>query len=169
MSIFVSPLAFVAANLVYSVIVFGGVALILIIINAIFLWQIITMRRRLKIFFRSRQAQDLESVIAQQIKRQIKSEKDIQELFKSSRELWKMIAKCVQKIGVVRFNPFKDTGSDQSFAIALMDLSDNGLVISSLFTREGTRIYSKPLEKGKSKYPLSEEEQQAIELARGQE
>jgi len=168
MSIFMSPLEFVAANLVYTVIAFGGVALVLIIVNAILLRQIIIMRQRLKIFFQSRQAQDLESVIAQQIKRQIKSEKDIQELFKSSRESWKLIAKCVQKVGVVRFNPFKDTGSDQSFAIALMDRSDNGLVISSLFTREGTRVYSKPLEKGKSKYPLSEEEEQAIGRAQEQ-
>lgn len=160
---------FVAANLVYSLIAFGGVALVLIIINAALLWQIIIMRQRLKIFFQSRQAQDLESVIAQQIKRQIKSERDIQELFKSSRESWKLITKCVQKVGVVRFNPFKDTGSDQSFAIALMDLSDNGLIISSLFTREGTRVYSKPLEKGKSKYPLSEEEKHAIGQAQEQQ
>ncbi len=161
--------AFVAANLFYSVIAFGGAALISIIINAILLWQIIIMRQRLKIFFQSRQAQDLESVIAQQIKRQIKSERDIQELFKSSRESWKLITKCIQKVGVVRFNPFKDTGSDQSFAIALMDISGNGLVISSLFTRDGTRIYSKPLEKGKSKYPLSEEEQRAIKRAQEQQ
>ncbi|MBI4837530.1 MAG: DUF4446 family protein [Candidatus Portnoybacteria bacterium] len=164
MSIF----AFVAANLIYSVIAFGGLLMISSVVNAVLFWQIVTMRRRLKIFFQSRQAQDLESVIAQQIKRQIKSEKDIQELFKSSRESWRLITKCVQKVGVVRFNPFKDTGSDQSFAIALMDLSDNGLVISSLFTREGTRIYSKPLEKGKSKYPLSEEEQRAIGQAQEQ-
>lgn len=156
---------FVAANLVYTAIAFGGIALTLIIINVILLWQIMVMRQRLKIFFQSRQAQDLESIIAQQIKRQIKSEKDIQELFKSSRESWKLIAKCIQKVGVVRFNPFKDTGSDQSFAIALMDLSDNGLVISSLFTREGTRVYSKPLEKGKSKYQLSEEEAAAMKQA----
>ncbi len=127
------------------------------------------MRQRVNIFFQSRQAQDLESVIAQQIKRQIKSERDIQELFKSSRESWKLITKCIQKVGVVRFNPFKDTGSDQSFAIALMDISGNGLVISSLFTRDGTRIYSKPLEKGKSKYPLSEEEQRAIKRAQEQQ
>jgi hypothetical protein len=69
---------------------------------------------------------------------------------------------------VVRFNPFKDTGSDQSFALALMDFADNGLAISSLFTRDGTRVYSKPIEKGKSKYPLSEEEKRAIEQAKEQ-
>jgi hypothetical protein len=159
---------FVTANSTYSTIIFGILILVSIIANIILLWQIISIRRRLKIFFQSRQAQDLESVIAQQIKRQMKSEKDIQELFKSSRDLWKLTAKCIQKVGVVRFNPFKDTGSDQSFALALMDFADNGLAISSLFTRDGTRVYSKPIEKGKSKYPLSEEEKRAIEQAKEQ-
>jgi len=105
--------------------------------------------------------------LAQQIKRQIKSEKDIKELLKSSRDLWKIALKSVQKVGVVRFNPFKDTGGDQSFAIALLDASDSGLVISSLYTRDGVRVFSKAIEKGKSKYQLSEEEKQAIEKAKG--
>jgi hypothetical protein len=58
-------------------------------------------------------------------------------------------------------------GGDQSFAIALLDGDDNGLTLSSLYTREGTRIYSKSIVAGKSeKYPLTEEEKQAIEIAK---
>lgn len=130
------------------------------------LLQTIKNNKRLKIFFSGRRARDLEEVIAQQIKRQIKSETEIKELFQSSRDLWKIANKSVQKVGIVRFNPFKDTGGDQSFAIALLDLKDSGVVISSLYSREGARIYSKPIDKGKSKYQLSEEEKMAIEKAK---
>ncbi len=145
--------------------VISAAVILLLILNIFLLVHILGMRDRLKKFFLGRNAKDLEDVLAQQIKRQMKSESDIKELFKSSRDLWKITLKSVHKVGVVRFNPFKDTGGDQSFAIALLDSSDSGIVISSLFTREGTRIYSKPIDKGKSKYPLSEEEKTAIEKA----
>ena len=73
-----------------------------------------------------------------------------------------MTSRSIQKVGVVRFNPFKETGGNQSFSIALLDSKDNGLVISSLFTRQGTRIYAKPVKNGKSTYQLSKEELEAI-------
>jgi len=75
--------------------------------------------------------------------------------------------KHVQKVGVVRFNPFKDIGGDQSFSIALLDEEDNGLVITSLYGREGNRVYAKPIEGGQSKYQLSDEEKEAISRAIG--
>ena len=76
-----------------------------------------------------------------------------------------MAQKSVQKVGVVRFNPFTETGSDQSFSVALLDPDDNGLTISGLFVREGTRLYVKPVSAGSSKYPLTKEEKQAIDAA----
>ena len=70
--------------------------------------------------------------------------------------------RSVQRIGIVRFNPFNDTGGDQSFAIALLNGSGDGLVISSLFSRTGNRIFAKSILQGRSKYPLTAEEEQAI-------
>lgn len=64
----------------------------------------------------------------------------------------------VQKIGFVRFNPFHNTGGDNSFIVALLDRRNNGILISSLYTREGVRVYAKNIEKGISKNALSEEE-----------
>ncbi len=69
------------------------------------------------------------------------------------------------RLGVVRFNPFEDTGGDQSFAIALVDKQGDGVVISSLHGRKETRIYAKPLKKRKSTYPLTEEEKEAMARA----
>jgi len=73
----------------------------------------------------------------------------------------------LQKVGVVRFNPFKDMGGDQSFSIALLDSRNNGLVVSSLYSREGNRVYAKPVKGGQSEYQLSEDEKEAIRRAQG--
>lgn len=71
-----------------------------------------------------------------------------------------------QHFGMIRFNAFSNTGSDLSFAIALLDDNYNGFVMSSIYGREESRIYAKPLEHGKSTYQLTKEEEQAIEVAK---
>jgi hypothetical protein len=71
----------------------------------------------------------------------------------------------LQHIGLVRFNPFDDTGSDQSFALALLDERRDGVVISSLHGRNNTRLFAKPVTGGESAHTLSEEELQAIRIA----
>lgn len=70
-----------------------------------------------------------------------------------------------QKISLVRFNPFGDTGGDQSFSLAVLDAHNSGYVLTSIHGRQGTRVYIKPLDFGKSRYSLSEEEQLAISQA----
>ncbi len=72
----------------------------------------------------------------------------------------------IQGVGIVRFNPFKETGGNQSFSIALLDGNKDGVVITSLYGREGNRVFAKPIKKGKSEYLLTEEEKRAIEQAK---
>lgn len=73
----------------------------------------------------------------------------------------------IQKIGLVRFNPFKDTGGDQSFILSLTDGNDTGVIISGLYSRSGTRWYAKKVVKGKSlDHELSEEEIKALSQAK---
>ena len=72
----------------------------------------------------------------------------------------------LQKVGIVRFNPFMEVGGNQSFSIALLDGNDNGIVITSLYTRERNRVYGKPIKNGQSEYLLSEEEKKAIGKAK---
>ena len=69
----------------------------------------------------------------------------------------------VQKVGFVRFNPFHDTGGDNSFILVLLDAEHTGVMISSLFTREGVRIYGKAIDRGQSKHQLSQEEKAVLE------
>ena len=72
---------------------------------------------------------------------------------------------AVQRIGVVRFNPFADTGGQQSFAVAMVDGRGSGIVISSLHSRQQTRVYLKQVTEGRSETALSEEETQALRQA----
>ncbi len=71
----------------------------------------------------------------------------------------------VQKVGIVRFNPFKEIGGDHSFSLALLDGEDSGVIITCLHTRERTRVYMKSIKKGKSELELSGEEKKALEKA----
>ena len=77
----------------------------------------------------------------------------------------KNLENCIQKIGIVRYNAFKDTGSDLSFTLALLDEKNNGVVLNGIYSREMSNIYAKPVKEGKSQYTLSEEEQEAIKRA----
>lgn len=105
-----------------------------------------------------------------------KEPENLEEILKSFQELKKEFKKvskelvdlkkenkfAIQKIGVVRFNPFSDVGGGQSFSIALLDANNDGVVITSLYTREGNRVYGKPIKNSQSEYQLSDEEKQAI-------
>lgn len=75
------------------------------------------------------------------------------------------VTRSVQNVGLVRYNPFQETGGDQSFALALLDKRGDGVVISSLHSRNNTRFYAKPIKAGASQLSLSEEEAQALQQA----
>ncbi len=76
------------------------------------------------------------------------------------------LPRSVQGVGVVRYNPFPEMGGNMSFSLALLDGSANGVVISVLNDRNGSRVYGKAVENGGSTYTLSDEEQQALAQAR---
>ena len=92
-------------------------------------------------------------------------EKQNIEIAKFIEQLDKDFEKSIQKVGIIRYNAYKDTGSDLSFTLALLDENNNGVVLNGIYSREMSNIYAKPIENGKSTYTLSDEEQKAIERA----
>ena len=72
---------------------------------------------------------------------------------------------AIQRVGVVRYNPFEDTGSNQSFVLAMLDARGDGFVLSSLHSRQATRMFLKPVSGGKADSAVSDEEAEAIRLA----
>jgi len=116
----------------------------------------------LNFFKKKKEPENLKEILAQF--------KELKENFeKISKELGNLKKENkfnIQKLGIVRFNPFKEIGGNQSFSIALLDGRDDGIVITSLYTKEGNRVYGKPIKNGKSEYLLSEDEKEAIEYAK---
>ena len=92
-------------------------------------------------------------------------EKQNAEINSFCKSLDENLTKCIQKIGIVRYSAFKDTGSDLSFAVALLDENNNGVVFNGIYSREMSNIYAKPVDNGNSKYTLSDEEVEAIKKA----
>ncbi len=124
------------------------------------------LKRRFRAAFASLDSeQDLATTITSYFAKIGATEKTLKNLHQSYGHLADIGARSVQKIGVVRFNPFRDTGGDQSFVLAMLDSRDSGLVLTSIHGREGTRVYIKPIEYGTSRYPLSKEETAALKTA----
>ncbi len=115
-------------------------------------------------FFQKKQdeePQDISEILAQfkEVKEKCES------LAEEVKSLKKENKKHISRVAVTRFNPFEGFGGNQSFCLAMLDGNGNGAVVTSLFSRDGNRVYAKPVENGASTYPLSEEEKKAIELA----
>jgi hypothetical protein len=75
------------------------------------------------------------------------------------------LGRCIQKVGVVRYNAFDQMGGDQSYSIALLDENGDGLIMTGLYGRSASTTFSKPIHDRQSKYALSNEEKEAIERA----
>ena len=91
----------------------------------------------------------------------------LSELKKRVLDLEKETPNNIKKVGLVRFNPYRELGGNQSFALSLLDEESNGVVLSALHSRQTTRIYAKPVILGKeTRYSLSDEEKEAVKIAK---
>ena len=127
---------------------------------------ILSIEIRLKKMFKGKKAGDLESII-HEINNEVKNLNiSREEIEKYLETVEKRLQKSVQKINVVRFNPFENSGSNQSFAIAFLNEQGDGAIISSLYSREKVSIYAKPIKNYESEYALSKEEKQSMEETR---
>ena len=137
----------------------------LILITFFVLWMVIRkVEKRVKMIFGG-SGETEEELKRNIVRRTAWLEAKAEELDKRVSPLESISRISVQKVGFLRFNPFQDTGGDNSFAISFLDHGNNGIVVSSFYTREGVRIYAKKIENGVSKQPLSDEEKQVLTQA----
>jgi predicted PurR-regulated permease PerM len=142
--------------------------IILVIIVLVLIALIVNLNNKLKKFLIGSSSKNLDDSLTSMNDSIKELEKFRTELEKYLTTVEKRIKKSVQAVQTVRFNPFKGNGSggNQSFATAFLNEDSNGVVISSLYSREHVSVYSKPIKNGVSEYELSEEEKQAISEAR---
>ncbi|MBI2614030.1 MAG: DUF4446 family protein [Candidatus Levybacteria bacterium] len=133
-------------------------------IITIFLWKALSHYNKLG---KGLTEKNFKSIMENLLKDVSTTEKDIDYLKSYCDKIQKEGLLHIQKIGLVRFNPFTDTGGDQSFILSLVDGNDTGVIISGLYARSGTRWYAKRVIKGKSSdHELSDEEQKALKEAK---
>ena len=157
---------FIQNNASTVFLVFSGLFLIFLFWAIFTQIQLSRLKQKNKAFFAESSVKNIEELILAHSKNLKLLDKDIQELYNISNQINALASRGLHKFGLIRFNPFKDVGGDQSFSLALLNGKNDGVTISSLFTREGARIYSKSIVNGVSeKHPLTEEEKEAIALA----
>jgi hypothetical protein len=147
------------------VLALAAVVLLLLVWVALLQRSEARLRSRLRRVLTGGETTSLDQILDQQVQRLDGLSGRLDALTKLHHELEAITQRAIQKVGVVRYNPFSDAGGDQSFAIALLDAEGNGLVVSSLHSRTETRVFAKPVRAGRSTYSLSDEEQQAVKKA----
>lgn len=151
-------------NMAAIVLVLVGLCLVLMLVLQAM--QISRLRQRLDLLTRGSDGESLEAVFDAHLETVHQVGRDLDELTARTAVLESSARHHFARLGLVRFNPFPDTGGNQSFALALLDESEEGFVVSSLHSRTGTRIYAKAIVGGKADTSLSTEETEAMGLAR---
>lgn len=129
-------------------------------------WRLRKTEARYRTLVEGTNGGNLEAMLADHMTQVREAAVRVVELDELARRLERASRSHLQHVGFLRFNPFRDAGGDQSFALALADQDGNGVTVSSLHSRDVTRVYGKPLAGWASPYPLTEEEEQAIQKAK---
>lgn len=141
----------------------GAIFFVWLVVLTVFLWKYLSHYNNLT---NGVSEKSLKEILEQLLVNLDKSKKELDSLKVYCSKLQKDGLLHIQKVGLVRYNPFKDTGGDQSFVLSLIDGNDTGVVISGLYSRSGTRWYAKRVVEGKGvDYDLSEEEKKALKEA----
>lgn len=107
----------------------------------------------------------LEAILGQHLERVHGVVRDVNRLEARTVVLERDLRTTLGRVGLVRYNPFEDAGGAFSFALAILDATGTGFVVSSLHARGGTRLYAKPIQAGRSDAALSDEEAEAVKRA----
>ncbi len=159
--------ALVESNLVPITAVAAGVALLLLVLAVVQARRLRAIQQRLDAITRGSHGSGLEGVLGARLDQVDEVAREVDELAARTAMLESSQRRAFQRLGLVRYNPFDDTGGNQSFALAVLDGDEHGFVVSSLHARSGTRVYAKTLTGGRAESALSAEEEEALRQARG--
>lgn len=128
-------------------------------------WSIRTEIRLRKVFG-GKHAQELEGLLKSLQSGILHVDRTNKELLEQLKDIESRMKHTIRNIQTIRFNPFVDSGSNQSFATAFLDDEGDGVILSSLYSRERVSIFAKPITKGTSPYELTDEEKEVLKKSK---
>lgn len=143
-----------------------GVIVLLLILVIVLFARLSSLRSLYEKMMRGEESgQSMEKMLLSHIEETRRVAEENKRICEENARIDALLQTAITRIGVVRFSAFQDMGSDLSYAVAMLDAFNNGVVFSSIFAREDSRSYVKPIENGKSNYTLTKEEEQALKHA----
>jgi len=158
-------IALIVNNLEYVIISVFVLLLFTMVIFTYSLIKVSKMQKRYRAMMHGMDHANLEEILFAHVEELRKALIQVKSLKEDCKRVDITTSHCLQKMNLVRYNAFENTGSDLSFALAMLDSHNDGVVVSSLFGRNESRVYAKPIVNGQSTYFLTEEEQQALKKA----
>jgi hypothetical protein len=155
----------VQANLGSIVVGLVVAVLVLLLLIVVQSFRIRWLGRRLEALTGGSDGGSLEGVLGGHLERVRKAVGDVERVAVRTTTVERDVKRSLGRVGLVRFNPFEDTGGNQSFALAILDAQGDGFVVSSLHARAGTRVYAKAIRGGLAEGALSDEESEALRQA----
>lgn len=159
--------ALIMSNLPYIIL---GMTLLIMLALGVFIsinLKLAKLNRRYKQMMQGAEGLNLENLLMQHISEVKRTKEKVDKMEDECKRLGNISRNCIQYVAIVRFNAFEDTGSDLSYALAMLDAQKNGVVMSSIYGRNESRVYAKPVLAGESTYHLTNEEKTALEKALG--
>lgn len=141
------------------------ITLVLIILYIINLCKLKKLYRAYDRFMRGKDMESMEDVIIKQFARLDYLEESDKEKRHQINEIFQNLQTVYQKTGLVKYDAFREMSGELSYALALLDKKNNGVLINSMYSREGCYSYVKNIVGGKSSINLSEEEEEALKIA----
>ena len=156
---------FVLNNLMFIVAGLGVLMIIMYVVILNLYLDLRRMKKRYKKMMTGVESGNLERMLIGHIDEVHRVVEKNTELEVENQKMGNLLQQALTRVGMVRYRAFEDMGGDLSYAVAMLDAHNNGVILSSVFGREGSQAYAKPIENGGSSYVLTEEEQQALREA----
>lgn len=158
-------LNFIVNHLSYMVGILGVLVIIMYLLLIHLFYNLNYMKKRYKKMMTGVDGANLERMMIGCIDSTKAVADENAKLWEENKEIKELLSNALTKVAVVRFRAFEDMGSDLSYAVAMLDSHNNGVVMSSIFARNDSRSYVKPIVDGTSTYSMTAEEEDALKQA----
>lgn len=152
----------------YNVFITIGLIILVFILIIILIASLIStskMKDRYRKIMKGTNNKNLEELLVSSLDKIDNMEEITNEVKDMCNKTSKKVSSCIQKVAMQRYKAFEDIGSDLSYSIALLDGSNNGVIITSIYSRNESITYAKPIDDGISRYDLSQEESNVLHQA----